>query len=157
MVYVGYTSTTPTLRWNRHKAQFAHGKSTMLTLYDSFVTYGVSAHDFVVVGEAPTEERARQDETQLILRLRNEGKALNDKISSIPVGQYDKKTGELIRRWDSTMAASKHFGKTSSWLYASMKHNSRQRSAFGYVWKVLPFEDGSIFDIRENIIIEKAN
>ena len=157
MVYVGYTSTTPNLRWQRHKAQFTHGKCTMLTLYNSFITYGADAHDFLVVGEAPTEEKARQDETQLILRLRNEGKALNDKISSIPVGQYDKKTGEFIRRWDSVIDAAKHFGKTSSWLYASMKRNSRQHTAFGYAWKVLPFEDGSIFDIHENIIIEKAN
>ena len=157
MVYVGYTSTTPNLRWQRHKAQFIHGKCTFLTLYYSFVTYGLDAHDFLVVGEAPTEEKARQDETQLILRLRNEGKALNDKISSIPVGQYDKKTGDLIKRWDSVIDAAKHYGKTSSWIYASMKHYRGNHTAFGYLWKVLPFQDGSIFDIKQKRIIEKAN
>lgn len=157
MIYVGYTSTTPVLRWNRHKAQYSHGKCTMLTLYNSFKEYGVDSHSFAVVDEAPTEEKARQVETQLILRLRNEGKCLNDKISSIPVGQYDKHTKELIRKWDSVMDAARHYGKTSSFIYASMKGYRKNRTAFGYIWRVLPFEDGSIFDILEKRIIEKAN
>lgn len=158
MIYVGKTGTTAKLRYNRHKAQYKNKKHILDLLYQSFDEFGFDAHKFGVLSEHETELQALQAETQAILRLKKLSKSLNSKLSSFPVGQYDKNTGELVREWSSVGEASRFFNHTkSSWIYASMKSYRNQRTAHGFIWRILPFEDGSIYDIKENKLIEKAN
>ena len=157
-IYVGKTSTIPKLRYQRHLAQYKNRKHIIDLLYKSFDTFGFDAHKFEVLSEHEAELQALQAETQAILRLKKQNKSLNLKLSSFPVGQYDKKTKELVREWSSVGEASRFFNHTkSSWIYASMKSYRNQRTAHGFIWKILPFEDGSIYDIKENKLIEKAN
>ena len=155
MIYVGYTSITPTLRWQRHRAQFKSNSVKYFSLFESFGKYGVDNHVFLTIEEQSTEQKARQAGTMLILRLRKKGVCINQNVSCIPVGQYNKITGELVKNWESVVDAAKSFGHKSSRIYYSMKF--KKRSAFGYVWKVLPFEDGSIYEVKKKQIIEKAN
>ena len=158
MIYVGKTGTTAKLRYNRHKAQYKNQKHIIDLLYKSFDTFGFDAHKFEVLSEHSTELEALQAETQAILRLKKQNKSLNLKLSSFPVGQYDKNTKELIREWSSVGEASRFFNHSkSSWIYASMKGYRNNRTAHGFLWSILPFEDGSIYDIKENKLIEKAN
>jgi len=143
MVYVGKTSTTAKLRYQRHRAQYKNQKHIIDLLYASFDKFGFDAHKFEILSEHETNLQALQAETKGILRYKKENKSLNIRLSSFPVGQYNKDTGELIKEWTSAMEASKFFNcDKSSWIYASMTGYRRQKTAFGFVWKILPYEDG---------------
>jgi hypothetical protein len=158
MIYVGKTSTTAKLRYQRHRAQYKNQKHILDLLYTSFDTFGFDNHKFEVLNEHSTELEALQAETKAILRFKKQDKSLNIRLSSFPVGQYDKKTGKLIKEWTCAMEASKFFGSDkSSWIYASMTGYRGNKSAFGFLWKILPYEDGSIYDIKENKLIEATN
>lgn len=158
MIYVGKTSTTAKLRYQRHRAQYKNQKHIIDLLYKSFDTFGFDSHQFEVLSEHETDLQALQAETKAILRFKKEKRSLNIRLSSFPVGQYDKTTGELIKEWTSAIEASKSFGNDkSSWIYASMTGYRGNRSAFGFLWKILPYEDGTIYDIKENKLIEATN
>ena len=154
---MGKTSTIPKLRYQRHLAQYKNRKHIIDLLYKSFDTFGFDAHKFEVLSEHEAELQALQAETQAILRLKKQNKSLNLKLSSFPVGQYDKQTRELIKAWDSVGEAANSFNATSSWIYASMRSYRNMRTAHGFIWSILPFPDGSIYDIKTNTLIEKAN
>ena len=156
-IYAGKTDTTSRLRYQRHKAQYKNKKHILDLLYASFDEFGFDAHKFEVMSEHETKLQALQAETQTILRQKKLKKSLNSKLSSFPVGQYDKQTRELIKAWDSVGEAANSFNATSSWIYASMRSYRNQRTAHGFIWSILPFPDGSIYDIKTNTLIEKAN
>ena len=158
--YVGYTGTKPNVRWGRHKSQYVHGKCKLAKLHESFTKHGVDNHIFEVVEEAATREDAMSRETILILKLRAQNKNLNTHLSTFRVGQYDIKTGELIKEWESVTELSKHFGKYRQYFYGALTNPNRKGRSIGYKWKVLPFKDGSFYDFLTNTFteaVEKAN
>jgi hypothetical protein len=144
--YIGFTGTSTKLRWQRHVAQYIHKKSNIPGLYKSFDTYGVGAHKFEVVGEYETEILARQAESKLIIESFKVKKGLNEILSALPVAQYNKNTGELIKNWNSVGEASAFFKQKSSWIYSSIRGYKNVKTAFGYVWKILPLENGTVID-----------
>lgn len=159
-VYVGYTGTKPSIRWGRHKAQYAHKKAKLLKLHASFDKYGVDAHTFQVVEEAATREQAMARETILILKYRTRNKDLNTHLSTFRIGQYDRKTGELIREWETITEVAEHFGKRRQYFYGAIARPNRRGVSLGYLWKALPFKDGSYYDFKTNTFteaVEKVN
>lgn len=159
-VYTGYTGTKPNVRWAKHKAQFKFGKCKLVKLHDSFVKHGVDAHTFEVIENIATREEAMARETILILQYRAQGIDLNTNLSTFRIGQYDKKTKELIKEWDSVTEVSKHFGKSRQYFYGAATRSNRRGVTLGFYWKILPFKDGSFYDFKTNIFypaIEKAN
>lgn len=157
-VYVGFTGGSTKLRWQRHIAQYKHKKANIPLLYASFDSFGLDLHKYEVVSEHETQIAARQAESKLIVEYITSKKSLNEFLSALPVGQYDKVTGELIKAWSSVGEASAFFNEKSSWIYCSIRGYKHVRTAFGYVWKILPMEDGTLIDY-ENIMrarIEEA-
>ena len=148
--YVGYTGTKPNVRWAKHRAQYKHGKTTLVKLYGSFDKHGVDNHTFEVIEQVATRIDAMARETILILQYRALGKDLNTHLSTFRIGQYDKKTGELIKEWDSITEASRHFGKKRQYLYGAVTKPNRRGVSLGYLWKILPFKDGSYYDFKTN-------
>jgi hypothetical protein len=148
--YIGYTGTKPSIRWGRHKAQFVHGKCKLVKLHASFVKHGIDNHTFEVIEEVPTRIDAMARETILILKLRAQGKDLNTILSTFRIGQYDKKTGELIKEWETVTEAAKHFGKMRQYFYGAVTKPYRRGTSLGYLWKILPFKDGSYYDFKTN-------
>lgn len=149
-VYVGYTGTKPNVRWGRHKAQFVHGKTKLIKLHKSFRKHGVDNHVFEIVEEVATRIEAMSRETILILKYRAQGKDLNTHLSTFRIGQYDKKTGELIKEWETITEAAEHFGKMRQYFYGAVTKPNRKGRALGFLWKVLPFKDGSYYDFKTN-------
>ena len=152
--YVGYTGTRPNIRWAKHKATYKHGKCRLVKLHESFKKYGVDAHTFEVIENVATRIDAMAKETILILKLRAEGKDLNTNLSTFRIGQYDLKTGELIREWDNVREVGKHFGKTSQYFYSTVTKPNRRGVTQGYLWKILPFKDGSYYDFKTKTFTE---
>lgn len=153
-VYVGYSGSRPNVRWGRHKAQYAKGACNLVKLYASFTKHGVDNHIFEVIEEVPTKHDAMQRETILILKLRAQNKSLNTSLSTFRIGQYDKKTGELIKEWESVREVGKHFGKNSAYFYGAVVKPNRRGVTSGYLWKILPFKDGSFYDFKTNTFTE---
>ena len=149
--YVGYTGAKPNVRWARHKSQYRFGKCGLLKLHASFVKHGVDAHTFETIESVATRIDAMARETVLILQYRAKGKDLNTTLSTFRVGQYDKKTGELIKEWDSITEASEHFGIYRQYIYGAITKPNRKGRAIGFLWKILPFKDGSFYDFKTNI------
>lgn len=52
-----------------------------------------------------------------------------------PVLQIDKKTGEVIRRWNSTNEAARYFGIHYTGIARTLSPKYRQKSAAGFFWK----------------------
>lgn len=159
-MYVGYTGTKPSIRWGRHKAQFTHGKAKLVKLHASFVKHGVDNHTFEIIEEVATRIDAMSRETILILQNRALGKDLNTVLSTFRIGQYDKETGELIKEWETVTEVAKHFGKYRQYFYGAVTKPNRRGVTQGYLWKILPFKDGSYYDFKTNTFtpaIEKAN
>jgi predicted GIY-YIG superfamily endonuclease len=150
-VYTGYTGTKPNVRWAKHKAQFKFGKCKMVKLHESFVKHGVDNHTFEVIEKVATRIEAMSRETILILQYRVQGRDLNTNLSTFRIGQYDKKTEELIKEWDSITEAAKHFGKSRQYFYGAATRPHRRGVTQGYLWKILPFKDGSYYDFKTNI------
>lgn len=153
LVYVGITGTTSKLRYQRHRASHVKRTDEIPELFSSFDKYGFDNHKFEVVGEYRTKLLALQAETKLMLKNMMAKIAINKNISSIRIGQYTME-GELVKEWDSITNAAKSLGKNSSSIYAALRHYKRSRTAFGYKWAALPFEDGSIYDMKTNTLIE---
>ncbi len=149
--YTGYTGTKPNVRWAKHKAQFKFGKCKLVKLHESFIKHGIDAHTFEVIERVATRIDAMSRETILILGLRAQGKDLNTNLSTFRIGQYDKKTKELIKEWDSITEAAKHFGKSRQYFYAAAIRSNRRGVSLGFYWKILPFKDGSYYDFQTNI------
>ena len=149
-VYIGYTGTKPNVRWGRHKAQFVHGRTRVVKLHKSFRKYGVDSHTFEVLEEAATREEAMSRETILILQHKAKNKSLNITLSTFRIGQYDKKTGELIKEWETITEVANHFGKYRQYFYGAVTKPYRRGVALGYLWKILPFKDGSYYDFKTN-------
>ena len=82
--------------------------------------------------------------------------AINKNISSIRIGQYTME-GELVKEWDCITEAAKSFGKKSSSIYAALRYYKTARTAYGYKWIALPFNDGSIYDMKTNTLIEATD
>ena len=164
-VYVGYTTTRSNLRWRRHVATYKHRKVTLVFLHESFDKFGVDNHSFQVVDQAPTKERAQLRESELILRYKEANSSLNVFMSAFRIGQYNKKSGELIKIWNSITEAaqalngSKILKKGGLFYYhtyirsAVMKPN-RTGNTLGYHWKILPFENGYFYDPKKQAIEE---
>ena len=148
-IYVGYTSTTPALRWNRHKALYKYGTNVPPLLRASFDKHGIDNHTFVVLDQYATRNEAMQHETQFIVRYKEVGKSLNQTLSIFRIGQYSKETGELIREWESVDEAAKHFNKHKNYIYGTLIRSHRRGTALGYLWKVLPFSNGFLYDPRK--------
>lgn len=148
-VYIGYTSTSPKLRHQRHLADYrASNIYKMPILYNSFDMHGFENHTFEVIAETDTRIQARQRETREILTYMHTNMSLNQTLSAFPVAQYTKE-GEWIKNWDSVEEASMSFGREykSSWIYGTL-NNTRCKTAHGFVWKALPFEDGTTYDFK---------
>jgi hypothetical protein len=143
--YIGYTGTKPNVRWAKHRASFKHGECKLVKLHASFVKYGIDAHTFEVIESVATRLDAMAKETILILKLRAQGKDLNTNLSSFRVGQYTKE-GELIKEWDSVREAAKSLGINPICLHSAVRGSNRRGTSSGYLWKVLPFKDGSFYD-----------
>jgi len=157
--YVGYTGTRPNIRWAKHKAQYKHGKCKLAKLHTSFEKYGVDNHTFEVIENVATRIDAMAKETILILKLRAEGKDLNTNLSTFRIGQYTKE-GELIREYDSVIEAGKSLGIDPIYLRSTVRGSNRRGISSGYLWKVLPWKDGSFYDPKTKTFtpgIEKAN
>ena len=148
--YVGYTGAKPNVRWARHKSQYRFGKCGLLKLHASFVKHGVENHTFEVIEKVATRIDAMARETVLILQYRAKGKDLNTTLSTFRVGQYTKE-GELIKEWDSITEASKYFGIYRQYIYGAITKPNRRGKAKGFLWKILPFKDGSFYDFKTNI------
>jgi predicted GIY-YIG superfamily endonuclease len=149
--YIGYTGTKPNVRFAKHKAQFKFGKCKLVKLHESFIKHGVDNHTFEVIEKVATRLEAMSRETILILELRTQGRDLNTNLSTFRIGQYDKKTKELIKEWDSITEVSKHFGKSRQYFYAAATRSNRRGVTLGFLWKILPFKDGSYYDFQTNI------
>lgn len=152
-VYIGYTSTNPKLRFQRHKAQHKCDRGYKIPLlYNSFDTYAFEDHTFEVIAECPTDISARQAETREILNYIAAGRSLNSSLSAFPVAQYTKE-GEFLKNWNSVEEACVSFGVQyrSSWIYAALT-NIRHKTAHGYVWKPIPFEDGTTYDFKTKTV-----
>ena len=147
--YIGYTGTKPNVRWGRHRAQFTHGKAKLVKLHASFVKHGVDNHTFEVIEEVATRIDAMSRETILILQNRAEGKNLNTILSTFRIGQYTKE-GVLIKEWETVTEASKHFGKARQYFYGAVTKPNRRGTTLGFLWKILPFKDGSYYDFKTN-------
>jgi hypothetical protein len=155
--YVGYTGARPNVRWARHKSQYRHGKIGMVKLYNSFETYGVDNHTFEVVKEIPDKILAMQEETILILKLREINKDLNTSISTFRIGQYNKDTGELIKEWESVREVGEHFNRNSMYFYGAVSAPHRRGISMGYLWKILPFKDGTFYDLKTKQFVKKID
>ena len=153
-VYIGYTGTKPNVRWAKHRAQYKHKKIALVKLYASFDKHGVDNHTFQVIEEAATRQDAMSRETVLILKLKAQGKSLNTTLSTFRIGQYNKRTGELIKEWESVTEVSKHFGKGRQYFYGAATKPNRRGVSSGYLWKILPFKDGSFYDFKTNTFTE---
>ena len=149
-VYVGYTGTKPNVRWAKHRAQYKHNKCRLVKLYASFDKHGVDNHTFEVIEEATTREDAMSRETIIILQYKALDKSLNTALSTFRIGQYDKKSGELIKEWESVTEVSKHFGKARQYFYGAATRPNRRGVSSGFIWKILPFKDGSYYDFKTN-------
>lgn len=153
--YVGYTATTPNLRWNRHRAQYKWRKAEdanntpIWLLHKSFNEYGIDTHTFQVLDQTPTKTQAKQRETELILRYKQINKSLNKTFSVFRVGQYDRKTGLLIKEWESIDEASKGLGFKPAYIWGTLLKPNRRGRAKGYLWKILPFTNGYFYDPRK--------
>jgi hypothetical protein len=145
-VYVGYTGSRPNVRWAKHRAQYKHGKCSLVKLYESFVKYGIENHTFEVIEQVATRVDAMARETILILQHRALGKDLNTHLSTFRIGQYNKKSGELIKEWETVTEVAKHFGKSRNYFYGTVTKPNRKGTSSGYLWKILPFKDGSFYD-----------
>lgn len=164
-VYVGWTATKPNLRWRRHIAMYRHRKVTLALLFESFDKFGVDNHIFQVVDQVATKEQAQLRESELILRYKETNNSLNVFMSAFRLGMYDKKTGELIKIWNSITEAAialngdKIIKKGSIYYYhtyirsAVMKANRSGRT-LGYLWKILPFENGYFYDPKKQAVEE---
>ena len=148
-VYVGYTSGNTKLRYQRHLAQYKHKKASIPLLYESFDKYGFEAHTFSVLSEHVTKEEARQKETIFIAEHMRKGTSLNEALSSLRVGQYDRHTGELIKVWNSVGEAAKSFNYKSSWIYSAVRGDRGYKTAHGYHWKEVPFADGTLINYAQ--------
>ena len=158
-VYTGYTGTKPNVRWAKHRASFKHGECKLAKLHDSFVKYGVDAHTFEVIENAATRLSAMARETVLILQYKAQGKDLNTNLSTFRIGQYTKQ-GELVKEWDSVIEAAKSLGVNPIQIRSTVRGSNRRGISSGYLWKVLPFKDGSFYDPKTKTFIpgiEKAN
>jgi len=153
MVYVGSSSTSAKLRYQRHRASYVKRTDNIPELCNSFDKFGFDSHIYEVVSLHETELEAKQAETKLIIKNMMAKIAINKNISSIRVGQYTME-GELVKEWDNITIAASSFGKTSSSIYAALRYYKTARSAYGYKWAALPFEDGSIYDMKTNTLIE---
>jgi predicted GIY-YIG superfamily endonuclease len=149
-VYVGYTGSRPNIRFAKHKASYKHKKCKLVKLHASFDKYGIDNHTFEVVEQVATRVDAMARETVLILQYRAQGKDLNTTLSTFRVGQYNRYTGELIKEWETVTEASNYFGKYRQYIYAAATKPNRRGHAIGYLWKVLPFKDGSYYDFKTN-------
>jgi len=157
--YIGYTGTKPNVRWAKHRASFKHGECKLAKLHDSFVKYGVDAHTFEVIENAATRLSAMARETVLILQYKAQGKDLNTNLSTFRIGQYTKQ-GELVKEWDSVIEAAKSLGVNPIQIRSTVRGSNRRGASSGYLWKVLPFKDGSFYDPKTKTFIpaiEKAN
>jgi hypothetical protein len=157
--YVGYTGTKPNVRWALHRASFKHGECKLVKLHESFVKYGVDAHTFEVIENVATRLDAMARETVLILQYRAQGKDLNTNLSTFRIGQYTKK-GELIKEWDSVKEAAKSLGVNPIQIRSTVRGSNRRGTSSGYLWKVLPFKDGTFYDPKTKTFtpaIENAN
>lgn len=157
--YIGYTGTKPNVRWAKHRASFKHGECKLVKLHESFVKYGVGAHTFEVIENVTTRLDAMARETVLILQYRAQGKDLNTNLSTFRIGQYTKQ-GELIKEWDSVKEAAKSLGVNPIQIRSTVRGSNRRGTSSGYLWKVLPFKDGSFYDPKTQTYIpaiEKAN
>lgn len=148
-IYVGYTSTKPNLRWARHRAQHRFGFTQLKKINESFILHGIDNHTFHVVEFATTKNEAKLKETYHVLKLRAVGKSLNTHVSCFRVAQKNRKTGELIKEWESIGDAADMLGKAGYTIYATLKNSNRRGTAYGYLWEVLPFEDGSLYDPKQ--------
>jgi len=144
--YIGYSGAKPNVRWARHRAQYNHKKANLVKLHASFDKYGIKNHIFEVIEQAATAKEAMARETVLILEHRAQGKDLNINLSTFRIGQYDKVTGELIKEWDSVIEAAKGLGTDPIYLRSTVRGSNRRGTSSGYLWKVLPFKDGSFYD-----------
>ena len=148
-VYVGYTGTKPNIRFAKHKATYKHKKCTLIKLHASFDKYGVENHIFEAIEQVGNRIDAMARETVLILQYRAEGRDLNTHLSTFRIGQYTK-DGELIKEWDSITEASKYYGKYRQYIYGAVTKPNRKGRAIGFLWKILPFKDGSYYDFKTN-------
>lgn len=155
-VYVGITGTTAKLRYQRHRASHVKRVDEIPELFNSFDNYGFDNHKFEVIEKYETKLLALQAETKLIIKNTMANIAINKNISSIRIGQYTMQ-GELVKEWDCITEAAKSLGKKSSSIYAALRYYKTSRSAYGYKWKALPFNDGSIYDMKTNTLIEATN
>ena len=158
-VYTGYTGTKPNVRWAKHRASFKHGECGLVKLHASFVKYGVDAHTVEVIEKVATRLDALARETVLILQYRAQGKDLNTNLSTFRIGQYTKE-GKLIKEWDSVKEAAKSLGVNPIYLHSTVRGSNRRGTSLGFLWKVLPFKDGSFYDPKTKNFtpgIEKAN
>ena len=151
--YIGYTGSRPNVRWSKHRAQYKHGKCKLVKLYESFVKYGIENHTFEVIEKVATRDEAMARETILILELRTQGRDLNTHLSTFRIGQYDKKSKELIKEWDSITEVAKHFGKSRQYFYGAATRPNRRGVTLGFYWKILPFKDGSYYDFKTTTFI----
>lgn len=53
------------------------------------------------------------------------------------VGMFDKNSGQLIKQFNSIVAAGRYFGKSRVNIDNALKHKNNQQTAYGYVWKYL--------------------
>jgi len=149
-VYTGYTGARPNVRFAKHKAQYTHKKAKLVKLHASFDKYGVDNHTFEVIEKVATRIEAMSRETIIILQYRAQGRDLNTNLSTFRIGQYDKKSKELIKEWDSITEAAKHFGKSRQYFYGAATRPNRRGVSLGFFWKILPFKDGSYYDFYTN-------
>jgi len=159
-VYCGHTGSRPNVRFGKHRADYKHKKVTLVLLYESFDKFGIKNHTFQVVDQAPTLEKAQLRESELIVRYKQTNNSLNVFMSAFRIGMYDKKTGELIKVYNSITEAAKDFngdripkkGKQHfyhTYIRSAIMNPNRSGNTLGYHFKVLPFENGFFYDPRK--------
>lgn len=140
--YVGM-SQRPQTRWNN-----GEGYKNNLDFYKAIQLFGWENIKHEIVAQTNYRWIAQQIERSLITHYKIKGRSFNEtnveellvekkkktRISK-KVGQYDKKTGELIKEFSSAREARDFTGVPESGIKSNCLNKSK--SSGGYVWKYL--------------------
>lgn len=117
----------------------------------------------------------RSEETKLKISKSSKGKIITEqtknKISKTiielqgrKISQYDSKTGEFIKTWDSIKDAAEFYNTDSTNILKCCQKNNNRITAVGYIWKykediseILINKDKYIYCIYPTYVIECVN